>query len=81
MVKVKGLQTSQKVLLKLNPRPRTARVAMMTVQNDLTKATQNHSKRRETGHYDAQMTNFDPKVGSLHKKSGVGTSFGKHSTI
>ena len=39
MVKVKGLQTSQKVLLKLNLRPKTARVAMMTVQNHLTKAT------------------------------------------
>ena len=81
MVKAKGLQTSQKVPLKLNPRPKTARMAMMTVQNYLTKANQNHSKRRETGHYNTQMTNFDPKVGSLHKKSGVGTSFGKHSAI
>ena len=81
MVKAKGLQTSQKVPLKLNPRPQTTRMAMMTVQNDLTKATQNHSKRRKTGHYRTQMTNFDPKVGSLHRKSGVGTSFGKHSAI
>ena len=56
MVRVKGLQTSQKVPLKLNPRPKTARMAMMTVQIDLTKATQNHSKRRETGHYNTQVT-------------------------
>ena len=70
MVKAKGLQTSQKVPLKLNPRPKTARMATMTVQNYLTKATQNHSKRRETGHYNTLMTNFDPKVGSLHKKCG-----------
>ena len=39
MVKVKGLQTSQKVLLKLNLRPKTAGVTMIMVQNDLTKAT------------------------------------------
>ena len=79
MVKVKGLQTSQKVLVKHNPRPKASRVAMMTAQNDLTKATRNHTKRRETGQYNTQMTKFDPKVGSLHKKSGVGISVGKHS--
>ena len=81
MVKGKGLQTSQKVLLSLNPRPETARVGMMTVQNDLTKATQNHSRRRETGQYNTQMTNFDPKVGFLHKKSCVEISFGRHPAI
>ena len=81
MVKVKGLQTSQKVPLKLHPRPKTAWMAMRTVQIDLTKATQNHSKRRETGHYNTQVTNFDLKVGSLHKKSGVETSFAKNSAI
>ena len=70
-----------KVPLKLNPMPKTARMAMMTVQNDLTKTTQNHSKRRKTGHYNTQMTNLDPEAGSLHKNSGVGTSFGKHSAI
>ena len=57
-----------KLPLKLNPRPKMARLAMRTVQIDLTKATQNHSKRRETGHYNTQVTNFDLKVGSLHKK-------------
>ena len=61
MVKVKGLQTSQKVLLKLNPRPKTARVATMMAQNDLTKATQNHSKRRETGHYNTQNDQLRPQ--------------------
>ena len=27
------------------------------------------------------MTNLNPKFGSFHNKSGVGTSFGKHSPI
>ena len=61
IVKVKGLQTSQKVLLKLNPRPKTARVATMMAQNDLPKVTQNHSKRRETGHYKTQNDQLLPQ--------------------
>ena len=61
MVKVKGLETSQKVLLKLNTRPETARVATMRAQKDLTKATENHSKRRETGHYNTQKDQLRPE--------------------
>ena len=75
MVKVNGLQTSQKVLLKLNRAPTTARVDMMTVPNH--KATQNHqATQSETGHYNTQITSFDPEVRSPHRKTGVGTWFG-----
>ena len=61
MVKGKGLQTSQKVLLKLNPKLKTAWVTTMTAQNDLTKVTQNHSKRRETGQYNTKNDQLEPQ--------------------